>query len=103
MGRGYEADLVRIGSFLSKNKNGLVALMEREAAGAARQSAQLKRTTTWLQRYDVTSAFLKENRSGLLALVDREAAGAARSAPATRSVTSWVKYHGLKWYFAYLF
>ena len=38
MGRQYESDLIPASIFISDNKKGLLTVMEREAAGAARNS-----------------------------------------------------------------
>ena len=48
MGRQYESDLIPASIFISDNKKGLLTVMEREAAGAARNSVAFKKTTKWL-------------------------------------------------------
>ena len=103
MGRQYESDLIPASIFISDNKKGLLTVMEREAAGAARNSVAFKSMTKWVKGYDATAAFVKGNKKGLLALMDREAAGAARNSVAFKKTTKWLSFFGNKWYFAYLF
>ena len=98
-----EADLIPASIFITENKKRLVGLMDREAAGAARNSPALKSMKKWVKGYDATAAFVKANKKGLLALMDREGAGAYRYSTSFKKTTSWVSYFGNKWYFAYLF
>ena len=88
--------------FLTENKKGLIALMERETP-PARASAAFKSMTKWLSGFDVISQFLEANKKPLIKLVDRESAGVVRSSLQFKGATNWLGYFGKKWYFAYLF
>lgn len=89
--------------FLAENKNGLLKMMDREAAGSARAAPVFKATTSWLKGYDAITPFIKANKKGLLKVLDRETGGAARLTTQYKGTTRWIKYFGKKWYFAYLF